>query len=326
MISPALDMYCITVKNMQSNSLSIPVQICDTNKIVEALALIDSGAGGKFIDQAYVRKLGIETQKLEQPLIAQNVDGSPNKKGKITSFAILNLVINRRTKRTRLLVTRLGRQQIILGFPWLRERNPDINWQTGEFKWRPRTFQVPKRHGLSPMQLAKALVRKQLGYEKPKLETTVTEETDEQEDLNHTQNSLPQTELLTLITMILEDPSSDVWINAKTTTATSIQAEINQQKEDLPLTKQILREYHQYLDFFEENKAEHFPESRPWDPKIELKEGFQPKLFKTYNLTPKEQKELDNWIRENLDKGYIRPSQSPMASPFFYVKKKDGKL
>jgi Reverse transcriptase (RNA-dependent DNA polymerase) len=57
-----------------------------------------------------------------------------------------------------------------------------------------------------------------------------------------------------------------------------------------------------------------------------LKEGFEPKSFKTYNLTPEEQKELDVWIKENLDKGYIQPSQSPMASPFFYVKKKDRKL
>ena len=57
-----------------------------------------------------------------------------------------------------------------------------------------------------------------------------------------------------------------------------------------------------------------------------MKEGFQPKSFKTYNLTPEEQKKLDNWIKENMDKGYIQPSQSPMASPFFYVKKKDGKL
>ena len=196
----------------------------------------------------------------------------------------------------------------------------------GEFKWQNRTFQVPKGHRLSPMQLAKALVRKQLGYKEPKLKTTITEETDEQEYLNHTQNPLLQTELTTLITTILGDTSSDVWINAKTTTATSIQAEINQQKEDLPLTEQIPREYHQYLDVFNENKAERFPESQPCDHKIELKEGVQPKSFKTYNLTPEEQKELDNWIKENLDKGYIRPSQSPMPSPFFYVKKKDGKL
>ena len=137
------------------------------------------------------------------------------------------------------------------------------------------------------MQLAKALVRKQLSYKEPKSETIIAEEIDEQEYLNHTQNSLPQTELSTLITMILGDTPSDVWINAKMTTATSIQAEINQQKEDLPLTEQIPREYHQYLDVFDENKAERFPESQPWDHKIALKEGFQPKSFKTYNLTPK---------------------------------------
>ena len=34
-----------------------------------------------------------------------------------------------------LLVTGLGSQRIILGFPWLNEHNPDIDWKTGEFKW-----------------------------------------------------------------------------------------------------------------------------------------------------------------------------------------------
>jgi hypothetical protein len=54
-----------------------------------------------------------------------------------------------------------------------------------------------------------------------------------------------------------------------------------------------------------------------------MKTGFEPKSFKTYNLTPEEQLELDKFLKENLDKGYIKPSQSP---PFFFVKKKDGKL
>ena len=245
-------MYHITAENMQSNLLSIPIQICDdTNKIVKALALIDSGAGGKFIDQAYAQKLGIKTQKLEQPLIARNVDGMPNKKGKITSFVILNLVINGRTKKNQITCHWIRKAADNTRLSMVNGTNPDINWQTGKFKWRSQTFQVTTRHGLNPVQLAKTLVRKQLGYKKPKSETIVAEEIDEQEYLNHTQNSLPQTELSTLIMTILGDTPSDVWINAKTTTATSIQAEINQQKEDLPLTKQIPREYHQYLDIFD---------------------------------------------------------------------------
>jgi Reverse transcriptase (RNA-dependent DNA polymerase) len=80
------------------------------------------------------------------------------------------------------------------------------------------------------------------------------------------------------------------------------------------------------LDIFDEDKANQFADTQPWDHKIEIKAGFEPKSFKTYNLTPKEQIELDKFLKENLDKGYIKPSQSPMASPFFFVKKKDGKL
>ena len=49
-------------------------------------------------------------------------------------------------------------------------------------------------------------------------------------------------------------------------------------------------------------------------------------IFKNYNLSLAEQLELDNFLKENLEKGYIRPSESPMASPFFFVSKKDGKL
>ena len=94
------------------------------------------------------------------------------------------------------------------------------------------------------MQLANALVRKQLGYGKPKTWTIAREEIDKQEYLNHTQNPLPQTELATLITTILGDASFELWINAKTTTTTTIQAEINQQKEDLPLTEQRPKKYH----------------------------------------------------------------------------------
>jgi hypothetical protein len=57
-----------------------------------------------------------------------------------------------------------------------------------------------------------------------------------------------------------------------------------------------------------------------------MKEGFKPRSFKNYTLTLEEQLEQDKFLRENLEKGYIQPSQFSMASPFFFVKKKDGKL
>ena len=35
---------------------------------------------------------------------------------------------------------------------------------------------------------------------------------------------------------------------------------------------------------------------------------------------------LDKFLEEHLAKGYIRHLNSPYASPFFFIKKKDGKL
>ena len=48
-------------------------------KTVNTLTLIDSGTRGKFINQNYVKKLGLIPQKPEEPLLAQNVDGTPDK-------------------------------------------------------------------------------------------------------------------------------------------------------------------------------------------------------------------------------------------------------
>ena len=45
-----------------------------------------------------------------------------------------------------------------------------------------------------------------------------------------------------------------------------------------------------------------------------------------YALTQAEQQALEEFIKEHQRKGYIRPSKSPYAAPFFFIKKKDGKL
>ena len=125
--------------------------------------------------------------------------------------------------------------------------------------------------------------------------------------------------------ILLELIKEDIQIS-KITIATELAAEQNQKKEEKTDKELIPEEYHKYLDVFSEEKVARFPESRSWDHKIEIKEGFEPKSFKNYNLTLAEQLKLDKFLKEILEKGYIRPSQSPMASPFFFISKKDGKL
>jgi hypothetical protein len=52
-----------------------------------------------------------------------------------------------------------------------------------------------------------------------------------------------------------------------------------------------------------------------------------PKMLdcKIYPLTLAEQGKLENYIKENLEKGYIRPLKSQYSSLFFFIGKKDGK-
>ena len=43
-------------------------------------------------------------------------------------------------------------------------------------------------------------------------------------------------------------------------------------------------------------------------------------------MTQSEDKALEEFIKEQYAKGYIHPSKSPYTSPFFFIKKRDGKL
>ena len=269
-------------------------------------------------DQDFTRDLHAEKKDLKKPIQVYNVDGTLNKRGTITQYVEVELEIHERKRKHRLLVTGLGKQQIILGYTWLKEMNPLIDWQKGTLEWRQWKHSMLKK----PPDESKTIEyytfaqdTQQRSNQEVKPVTMVMEEDKEEE-----------TNLSTIISTITGDTEDSIWINAKTTTATTIQTEINLKKEILPVEEQIPEEFHEFLDVFSEEKAARFPEPRQWDHKIEMKDTFVPKSFKTYNLTPQEQIELDKFLKENLEKGYIRPSQSPMASPFFFVDKKDGKL
>jgi len=68
------------------------------------------------------------------------------------------------------------------------------------------------------------------------------------------------------------------------------------------------------------------PNRKPWDHAIELVPGAEAKGCKVYPISVVEQSELDHFLTENLETGHIRPSKSSMASPVFFIKKKDSSL
>jgi len=61
-----------------------------------------------------------------------NVDGSPNVAGQISEVVDVVLRYKTHSERTLLAVSSLRKQNMILGYTWLKDHNPEVNWQTGE--------------------------------------------------------------------------------------------------------------------------------------------------------------------------------------------------
>ena len=78
--------------------------------------LIDSGAGGKFIDQNYAKTLTLPLQNLIKPIPALNVDGTLNKKGTIKHHVNLDLDVFGQKPMMHLLVTGLKKTENDFGF------------------------------------------------------------------------------------------------------------------------------------------------------------------------------------------------------------------
>ena len=91
MLASSTNILTVFNGSINKNSFTIPIKIIEKN--VEMETLVDSGAGGEFIDQKYARTLTLPLQNLTKLIPALNVDGTLNKKGTIKHYINLDLDI-----------------------------------------------------------------------------------------------------------------------------------------------------------------------------------------------------------------------------------------
>lgn len=92
-----------------------------------------------------------------------------------------------------------------------------------------------------------------------------------------------------------------------------------------PATK-VPRHYHEFLKVFDQLEADKLPPHRDCDHEIELQPGTTPPHGPLYGMSEDELLVLRKFLQENLDKGFIRASTSPAASPVLFAKKPGGGL
>jgi len=306
--------------------LSIEIGTTDTSEVHSIKVLLDSGTTGNFIDKDFVRTKGISTWNISRPIPVFNIDGSPNEAGQISEVVDVVLRYKTHSERMLLAVSNLRKQGMILGYTWLKDHNPEVNWQTGEVQmnrcppWYEGCHVIRKERASRRKVEARAV---NICWSRPPSEYVEDSEEDKT-PLWICEVEYEQGDRL-FITRILSEPA------AKDFRATSMisQKLAEGARRALETRKGLLTLpdcVKEFESVFAKEDFDILPAHKQWDHAIELVPGLEPKSSKVYPLSLVEQKELDSFLEENLCTGRIRPSKSPMAAPVFFIKKKDGSL
>ena len=82
-----------------------------------------------FINAKILKRLKIGGLRLHTPKTIWNIDGTHNKAGTITECVDLQVRVGERKEQMWFLITDLGEDEIVLGYPWLAAFQPKIDWK-----------------------------------------------------------------------------------------------------------------------------------------------------------------------------------------------------
>jgi len=309
-------------------SIILPIEIGTTNtsEVHSIKALLDSGATGNFIDKDFVHMKGISTRSISRPIPVFNVDSSPNEAGQISEVVDVVLRYKTHSERTLLAVSNLGKQDMILSYTWLKDHNPEVNWQTGEVQMNRCPSRCKECHAIRKEQASRRKTEiRAVNVCRSGPPPEYAEDSEEDETpLRICEVEYEQGDRLFMTRILLEPVAED--LRATSTISQKLAEGARRASE---MWKGLLTLPDCAKGFESVLAKEDFDillEHRQWDHAIELIPGSEPKSSKVYPLSLVEQKELDSFLEENLCTGRIRPFKSPMAALVFFIKKKDGSL
>jgi hypothetical protein len=280
---------CNSVYVMRFRSMRIPVSIRASYNMADIKALVDSGATDNFMHPNFVKRMGLGQRELDKPKNIYNIDDTTNKSGQITHYLSLAITTARKTQEMRFLITDIGREDVLLGYPWLSTYEPRFSWKHGTIDESnlPIVLRTINPHD------RKDVILRYLS-------------TDERAEI---------------VQELEQEVGGEPPIIRNTLVELAVTAQQYTKKVEIP------QEYQRFAKVFSEEESKCFPPRRACDHAIEFKPGAPDTIeCKIYPMTRVEDEALDLFIDEQLEKGYIRPSKSQYASSFFFIKKKDGKL
>jgi hypothetical protein len=292
--------------------LAVEIQTTDTGRRFRLSGLVDCGASGLFIDQDYVMRNRIPTKTLTRAIPVLNVDGTPNEAGAITQVVDLVLKYDNHTEQATFTVISLGSQDLILGLPWLRQHNPEIDWSRSEVRMTRcnpwcETCKIEIRQITKECQKGRRAFRKCRAG--PTLNFTEEEGIEEEEERKGREEEPKEYGDRILATVLHPEPEQ---INAMATIFQRLAAAAGKMQESAAKTfKELVPSYlHEFKEVFNKTAFDMLLERKKWNHAVELIPQAIPRTYKVYPLSLNEQKELDAFLEENLCTRHICPLYS----------------
>ena len=203
---------------------------------------------------------------------------------------------------------------MILGFTWLKKHNPEISFRPVPSVKMSRC--LPRcctgcRTELKEERSAKKEDACRINACRTGPLPAFVEDIDKNEEEVESESN-PETDDLPnehleegdriWVTGLLPEPE---YIRASSTISQRLAEAFKRNSEPPDYEKHIpphLRDFH---SVFSKESFDDLPEPKPWDHAVELIPDATPKSCKVYPLAASEQKELDAFLKENLDSGWI---------------------
>jgi hypothetical protein len=323
--------------------------------------LIDTGATGMgFIHRSLVRKWKLRLDPLPTVLHSKGFNGTYLEGGHIAFTTKLTLQYHQHKETIRLMVTDIGNHNIILGQSWMYKHRVSIDYDDEKLQFNaarcqtrclihstthPTSPKINECYSLPPSPRTRSPkpsmpIHNRHSQLLPKMLQQLREPSESDTPSNDMglcgMSSLepsihpeltPNTELniycigAAPLVSLVKKRGHEIF-------AVSI-ADINKALEPKvytdPATK-VPPEYHDLLEVFSREDSDRLPKRRPYDHNIKVEEGKQHGFGPLYGMSQNELKVLRKYLCDNLSKGFIRASSSPVASPVIFVKKPGGGL
>ncbi len=119
----------ISMYSSKYQSMQIPVLFKSAHATAKWEVLADLGATDNFINSQLLKWLWISYLPVENPIKIWNVDGTLNQDGNITHYTDLQVRTGQEVQILQFLITNLGKDKVILGYPWFTAFEPKICWR-----------------------------------------------------------------------------------------------------------------------------------------------------------------------------------------------------